>query len=387
MLRYSNHAAVGAARAGEIRTSRGLVVQTPAFMPVGTQGTVKGVDTGELIASGSRIVLANTYHLLLRPGPEAIARAGGLARWAGYRDLATLTDSGGFQVMSLGHLRTIDEDGVTFRSYLDGATIRLTPERAIAVQEAIGADIIMAFDECSKWPPASREALAESVERTARWLARCAAARSQAGPALFGIVQGGVDLDLRLRSLDLTLGVDLPGYAIGGLAVGEGKAELYQTLARIGPRLPRDRPRYVMGVGTPEDAVLTILAGGDLFDCVLPTRTARFATALTLNGRVNLRQAASREDHGPLDASCPCPACRDYSRAFLAHAFRAREMLAPRLVTVHNLTTMHRVVSRMRQGICDGQAGAVARSLLAGLHPTGLPEWVEVALDLVGGSD
>jgi len=384
VLNFSILARDGAARAGEFRTGRGLTVETPAFMPVGTQGTVKGVDTGELIAAGTRIVLANTYHLLLRPGPEAIARAGGLARWAGFRNLATLTDSGGFQVMSLGHLRAIDEDGVTFRSHLDGATVRLTPEDAVRVQEAIGADIIMAFDECPRWPPESREALAGSVERTGRWLARCAAARTRADQSLFGIVQGGVDDGLRLRSLELTLGVDLPGYAIGGLAVGEDKDEMYRTLVLVAPRLPADRPRYLMGVGTPEDAILAILAGADLFDCVLPTRTARFGTALTLTGRVNLRHAAARLDTGPLDPSCPCPACRDYSRGFLAHAFRAREMLAPRLVSIHNLTTMHRVIARMREGIRERRAGPVARELLGALHSDRLPEWVARVLDRVG---
>ncbi|MGI8746867.1 MAG: tRNA guanosine(34) transglycosylase Tgt [Deinococcus sp.] len=342
----------GRARTAILMTPHGRV-QTPVFMPVGTQGSVKGISPQELLDIGSQVVLANTYHLTLRPGEELVAAHGGLNGFTAYPG-PFLTDSGGFQVMSLGHLREISEEGVTFRSHLDGSPVRLTPERSLGVQEALGADIVMAFDECPPFP-AERDYIRSSLERTARWLERCLRAQTRADQALFAIVQGGIHPDLRERSLDATLPFATPGFAIGGLAVGEGKPEMYGAVAYTAGRLPEDKPRYLMGVGHPEDLVAGIALGVDMFDCVYPTRTGRFGYALTDSGRLNMNSSGPRRSLEPIDPDCDCYACRHYSRAYLAHLLRAEEMLAPRMLSLHNLRYLHRLVERARAAIAAGE--------------------------------
>lgn len=374
----------GRARTASFATPHGTV-QTPMFMPVGTQGTVKGISPQELTDIGSQIVLANTYHLLLRPGPDLVAAHGGLPGFTAYPG-PFLTDSGGFQVMSLGHMRRITEEGVTFKSHLDGSSVYLSPERSIEVQQALGADIIMAFDECPPYP-AEREYIRNSLERTVRWLERCL--RAQAGAprepeqALFAIVQGGIHADLRQQSLEATLPFATPGFAIGGLAVGEGKAEMYGAVEYTAARLPVGKPRYLMGVGHPEDLVAGIALGVDLFDCVYPTRTGRFGYALTDDGRLNMNSSAPRSSMAPIDPECDCYACKHYTRAYLAHLLRAEEMLAPRMLSLHNLRYLHRLVERARAAIEAGRYGEWALSWGAryfkGNHktdePLNLPEW------------
>jgi len=345
------------ARTALFTTPHGTV-QTPMFMPVGTQGTVKGISPQELTEIGSQIVLANTYHLMLRPGPELVAAHGGLPGFTAYPG-PFLTDSGGFQVMSLGHMRQITEEGVTFKSHLDGSSVYLSPERSVEVQQALGADIIMAFDECPPYP-AEREYIQASLERTARWLDRCLTFKARTDPAsevqaLFAIVQGGVHDDLRQQSLDATLPFATPGFAIGGLAVGEGKVEMYGAVEYTAARLPADKPRYLMGVGHPEDLVAGIALGVDLFDCVYPTRTGRFGYALTDDGRLNMNSSAPRSALMPIDSECDCYACRHYTRAYLAHLLRAEEMLAPRMLSLHNLRYLHRLVERARAAITAGR--------------------------------
>ncbi len=342
----------GKARTGVFSTPHGAI-RTPAFMPVGTQGTVKGLDVRELAEVGSQVLLANTYHLLLRPGPERVSRLGGLHQFAAW-DRPWLTDSGGYQVMSLGHRREIDEAGVRFRNHLNGDLLLLTPEKSIAVQEALGADIVMAFDECPPYP-ASRDYLEASLERTLRWLERSQRAKTRTDQALFGIAQGGVELDLRERSTRETVRFDLPGYAIGGLAVGEPKERMIPAVDLSTDLLPKDRPRYLMGVGHPEDLVAAVALGVDLFDCVYPTRTGRFGYALVEEGRLNLASARFKDDPRPLDETCDCFACRTYSRAYLSHLVRAGEMLGPRLLSLHNLRALHRLTERMRAAIETGR--------------------------------
>jgi queuine tRNA-ribosyltransferase len=346
----------GAARRGRLHTPRGAI-ETPVFMPVGTAATVKTLDPRDLEDLGARIVLANTYHLFLRPGHERVRRLGGLHRFMSWNG-AVLTDSGGFQVFSLGErgaagrdrsgpgLVTIAEEGVTFRSHLDGSPQFLSPERAIDVQEALGADVVMAFDEC---PPslADRAYHETSLARTQRWLVRCrerwlAAEREKAerggSPcALFGIAQGGLFGDLRARAIEEAAALDLPGYALGGYAVGEAPEAMWEGVARDAPRLPREKPRYLMGVGTPEDLLAGIAAGVDMFDCVLPTRTARNGLLFTSRGRLVIRNAAHADDDRPADPACGCYTCRTFSRAYLRHLFKAGEVLALRLNTLHNL--------------------------------------------------
>jgi queuine tRNA-ribosyltransferase len=348
MFEFEIKAQSGRARTATFNTPHGQV-NTPMFMPVGTQGTVKGLSPQELTDIGSQIVLANTYHLLLRPGPELVAAHGGLPGFTAYPG-PFLTDSGGFQVMSLGHLRRITEEGVTFKSHIDGSSVYLSPERSIEVQQALGADIIMAFDECPPYP-AEREYIQASLERTVRWLERCRAAQTREDQALFAIVQGGIHADLRQQSLDATLPFATPGFAIGGLAVGEGKAEMYGAVEYTAARLPPGKPRYLMGVGHPEDLVAGIALGVDLFDCVYPTRTGRFGYALTDDGRLNMNSSAPRSALEPIDADCDCYACTHYSRAYLAHLLRAEEMLAPRMLSLHNLRYLHRLVERARAAI------------------------------------
>ncbi|MGH2352972.1 MAG: tRNA guanosine(34) transglycosylase Tgt [Chloroflexota bacterium] len=350
------------ARAGRFDTPHGPIL-TPAFMPVGTQATVKSLSPEELEALGAQIVLSNTYHLYLRPGAEVIARLGGLHRFMNWRR-PILTDSGGFQVFSLAHLRKLDEDGVTFRSHVDGSEQRLTPERAIAAQEQLGADVMMCFDECVEFP-APYERVREAAERTHRWAERCRRVQTRADQALFGIVQGGVYDDLRRESARAIVSLDFPGYAIGGVSVGESKAECWRVTGLVTPLLPAGKPRYLMGVGSPEDLVQGVARGVDLFDCVLPTRIARNGAILTDDGRVTVTRGALREQEGPLDATCDCSTCAHFSAAYVHHLFKAEELLAYRLASIHNLRYMARLSERMRAAILAGRFGEWQREFLA----------------------
>ncbi|MXV21338.1 tRNA guanosine(34) transglycosylase Tgt [Deinococcus xianganensis] len=369
----------GRARVAQFHTPRGTVT-TPMFMPVGTQGTVKGISPQELTDIGSQMILGNTYHLMLRPGEAMVAAHGGLPGFTAYPG-PFLTDSGGFQVMSLGHMRKITEEGVVFKSHLDGSLVNLTPERSIQVQEALGADIIMAFDECPPYP-AEREYILRSLERTERWLARCLTVKSRPEQALFAIVQGGVHEDLRERSLELTLPYDTPGFALGGLAVGEPKEEMYPAVAFTAGRLPEHKPRYLMGVGHPEDLVAGVALGVDMFDCVYPTRTGRFGYALTDEGRLNMNSSAPRTSMEPLDSACDCYACRHYTRAYLAHLIRAEEMLGPRMLSLHNLRYLHRLMERARAAIQAGEFYTWASTWAARYFRQGVPQWFQIALEI-----
>ena len=321
-------------------------------MPVGTKGTVKGLTPKELRAVGARVVLANTYHLYLRPGPDLIREAGGLHAFTGW-DGPMLTDSGGYQVFSLARTRTISEEGVEFASVYDGSLHTFTPELTTKVQEDLGADIAMVLDEC---PPAnaSREYHADSLRRTARWAARCKVAHRREDQALFGIVQGGLHADLREESLHRTVEIGFPGYAVGGLSVGEPRSALLETLAITAPKLPAGRPRYFMGIGDPVGILEVIGLGVDMFDCVLPTRLARHGAALTAGGRINLKNATYRQELGPLDPACPCEACTGYSRAYLAHLVRENELLGHRLLTLHNVSFTVELCRRAREQIRAG---------------------------------
>ena len=330
------------ARAGLFSTPHGEVPM-PAFAPVGTQATVKATSPHELRELGASLILANTYHLYLRPGADLIARLGGVHRFMAW-DGPILTDSGGFQVFSLAGLRRIDDDGVTFRSHIDGSEHRLTPEKAIAIQEQLGADIVMAFDECAE--PHDRAYNEAALARTHAWAERCRAAQTRHDQALFGIVQGGIFSDLRQESARFLTGLDFPGYAIGGLSVGETKAEMHAMLEATTPLLPADRPRYLMGVGSPEDLFEGVARGIDLFDCVLPTRIARNGAVLTRRGRLNLRNAQHADAPHPIEEGCACYACQHFSRAYLRHLIAAKEILGLRLTTIHNL---HFVLDLMRQ--------------------------------------
>ena len=335
-------------------------VETPVFMPVGTQGTVKAMTPGELADIGFGIILGNTYHLHLRPGADLIARAGGLHRYQGWGG-ALLTDSGGYQVFSLSGLRRIGEDGVEFQSHIDGSRHQFTAETVMQIQRDIGADIVMAFDECAPYP-CTHEYARQAMERTHRWAGRCAAAYNSSGrratggwgQALFGIVQGGTFPDLRRESAEYLVGLDLPGYAIGGLAVGEESAVRNETIAGTATYLPPHKPRYLMGVGTPIDILDAVQRGTDMFDCVLPTRNARNAQVFTSRGVLNMRNAQYNEDFGPIDANCDCAVCRQHSRAYVRHLFRANEMLGPRLTTYHNLYFYHRLMHDIRTSLRAG---------------------------------
>jgi queuine tRNA-ribosyltransferase len=349
------------ARRGVLGTPHGDV-ETPAFMPVGTQGSVKGVLPDELRGLGAQIVLANTYHLSLRPGSDLVRRAGGLHAFMGW-DGPMLTDSGGFQVFSLAALRKLDDEGVRFRSHLDGAEHLLTPERAIAIQEDLGADIAMVLDQCPPWP-AVREEVAEAVARTLHWSERCLRAARRPDQSLFGIVQGGTYPDLREESLEKTLRLDFAGIAIGGVAVGEPRAEQQAVVARLAPKLPADRPRYVMGVGFPEDLLDAIALGIDLFDCVVPTRHGRNGSVFARDGLFNIRNAAFTEDFGPLDAGCACPACARFTRAYVRHLVLAREMNGPRLCTLHNLHFFLELLRGAREAIAAGGFAAYRSAFL-----------------------
>ncbi len=340
----------GKARAGILTTPRGEI-ETPIFMPVGTAGTVKAMTPGELRAPplDARIILGNTYHLYLRPGLEVVRAHGGLHNMMGW-ERPILTDSGGFQVFSLSKLRDLDDDGVTFRSHIDGSSHRFTPERSIEIQAALGSDIAMAFDEC---PPgdAPVEVIEQAMRRTTAWAHRCLATPRAPGQALFGIVQGGTHAELRRRHLAELAPLPFDGLALGGLSVGEAPSEMYRVLDEVAAELPADRPRYLMGVGTPDDLRHAIAAGVDLFDCVMPTRNARNGMLFTSTGKVAIANARHRTDTAPLDADCPCETCRTTSRAYLRHLYKAREILYMRLATLHNLTHYLRLVRALRSAI------------------------------------
>jgi queuine tRNA-ribosyltransferase len=330
-------------------------VLTPAFAPVGTQASVKAITPAQLEELGASLVLANTYHLYLRPGDELVAEMGGLHRFMNWPS-PILTDSGGYQVFSLAASRKIDDEGVTFKSHIDGSTRRLTPEISIAIQENLGADIIMAFDECA--PPHDRSYNERALRRTHAWAERCLRARQRPDQALFGIVQGGVFPDLREESARFIASLNLPGHAIGGLSVGESKAEMNAMLEVLDAVLPEDKPRYLMGVGTPEDLLSGVLRGVDLFDCVLPTRLARHNAAMTRRGRLNLVNATYASDPRPIDEACACYTCRNFSRAYLRHLIVAKEMLSATLLSMHNLHTLLELAREMRRAIVEGRFDA-----------------------------
>ncbi len=337
------------ARLGRLHTPHGTI-ETPIFMPVGTQATVKSMTPEELNEIGAQIILSNTYHLYLRPGHELIKKAGGLHNFMKW-DKPILTDSGGFQVFSLGPLRKITEEGVEFRSHIDGSKHMLTPEKAMEIQMALGSDIMMAFDECAPYL-ADREYVKKSLERTTRWLQRCKDAHTNSeNQALFGIVQGGMYRDLREQSAKEITAIDLPGYAIGGLSVGEPKELMYEVLDYTVPLLPENKPRYLMGVGTPDVLLEGVLRGVDMFDCVLPTRIARNGTALTSQGKVVVRNATYAEDFTTLDPECDCYTCRNYTKAYIRHLIKTNEILGARLLTIHNLHFLLKLMENVREAI------------------------------------
>jgi queuine tRNA-ribosyltransferase len=363
-LHWTQAATDGGARAGTLHTAHGEV-QTPVFMPVGTAGTVKAMTADAVRSTGARMVLGNTYHLMLRPGAERVARLGGLHRlmdWHG----PILTDSGGFQVMSLTELRKMDADGVTFRSHVDGSYHRLTPERSVEIQHLLGADVTMCFDECTPFP-ATHEQAAASMRLSMRWAARSREAFApREGHGLFGIVQGGTYDDLRAESVAALTAIGFEGYAIGGLAVGEGQAEMFRVLHLTTPLLPAQSARYLMGVGTPGDIIGAVRRGVDMFDCVMPTRSGRTGRAYTSRGVLNMRNARHADDGSVLDPECDCPACTRHSRAYLHHLIKAEEMLGPMLLTWHNIRYYQSLTARMRAAILAGRFEAEAAAIEAG---------------------
>jgi queuine tRNA-ribosyltransferase len=362
-LGFERQGVDGAARNGLISMKRGTI-QTPAFMPVGTAATVKAMLPESVAATGAEIVLGNTYHLMLRPGAERIARLGGLHGFMNWQR-PILTDSGGFQVMSLSKLRKITEEGVRFRSHIDGAEYFLSPERAMEIQHLLGSDIQMVLDECAPFP-ASEAQIEASLALSMRWAKRSKAAFApEDGHACFGIVQGGVYPHLRRRSAEELRTIGFDGYAVGGLAVGEGQSAMFEMLEATVPHLPEDRPRYLMGVGKPDDIVGAVLRGIDMFDCVLPTRSGRNGQAFTWKGPLNLRNARHAEDSGPLDPACSCPACASYSRAYLHHVVKAGEIVASMLLTWHNLTFFQDLMGGLREAVASGRSAAFATSFLA----------------------
>jgi queuine tRNA-ribosyltransferase len=364
----------GGARRGRLVFRRG-VVDTPAFMPIGTYGSVKAMTPEELEGLGAQIILGNTFHLLLRPGIDVIRAHGGLHSFTHWQR-PILTDSGGFQVWSLQTLRKITENGVEFRSPINGDLIELTPERSIEMQDALGADVVMVFDECTPYP-ADDETARQSMQLSLRWAARSRAAfetlksKQDSDAALFGIVQGGVHHDLRRESLVGLQALDFPGYALGGLAVGETEAERLAVLERLGPLLPRDRPRYLMGVGTPADLVKAVARGMDMFDCVIPTRHARNGQLFTSEGTLNIRNSRFQADTGPLDPRCACYACRNYSRAYVRHLQQCNEILGARLATIHNLHFYLDLMTRMRAAIEAGRFASFAAEVTDSADGTG----------------
>jgi queuine tRNA-ribosyltransferase len=348
------------ARAGIFHTPHGDL-DTPLFAPVGTQATVKAVTPAQLEDLNASLILANTYHLYLRPGDEVVAQLGGLHSFMHW-DRPILTDSGGFQVFSLTDSCKIDPDGVTFKSHIDGSTHRITPEKSIAIQENLGADIIMAFDECSSPYDLNKNEVA--LERTHAWAERCVKSKTRSDQALFGIIQGGVYPELRKRSVEYLSSLDLPGYAIGGLSVGETKIETLSILELVDTCLPVDKPRYLMGVGSPEDLVTGVQRGVDIFDCVLPTRLARHHTAITHTGRLNIANARFSSDKSPIDESCTCYTCRNFSSAYLRHLVLAKEILGATLLTIHNLSTLLSLMDDIRQAIINGRFDQFATDFL-----------------------
>lgn len=339
------------ARLGRLHTPHG-VIDTPVFMPVGTLATVKTMSPEEIKEMGAGILLSNTYHLWIRPGEDIVEEAGGLHKFMNW-DGAILTDSGGFQVFSLSDMRKIEEEGVHFRSHLNGAPLFLSPEKAIQIENSLGADIIMAFDECPPYP-ATHEYAKQSLERTSRWAERCLEAHKKPEQqGLFGIIQGGMYKDLREQSAKDLLSLDFPGYAVGGLSVGEPKEIMYEALEWTTPLLPTNKPRYLMGVGSPDALIEGAIRGIDMFDCVLPTRIARNGTTMTSSGRVVIRNAQYERDFGPLDPECDCYTCRNYSRAYLRHLIKADEVFGIRLTTYHNLYFLIKLMERVRQAILE----------------------------------
>ncbi|OZA92071.1 MAG: tRNA guanosine(34) transglycosylase Tgt [Erythrobacter sp. 34-65-8] len=370
---FELHATDGKARTGVIRMRRGEI-RTPAFMPVGTAATVKAMKPESVRATGADIILGNTYHLMLRPGAERVARLGGLHRFMNW-DRPILTDSGGYQVMSLSDLRKLTEQGVEFRSHLDGSKHMLTPERSMEIQRLLGSDIVMAFDECPR-ADRPREEIAASMELSMRWARRSrdgfdAGGEHAEGAALFGIQQGALDEDLRRISAEKLREIGFDGYAVGGLAVGEGQEAMFATLDFAPDMLPTDRPRYLMGVGKPDDLVGAVERGIDMFDCVLPTRSGRNGQAFTWNGPLNLRNARHAEDTGPLDERCPCPTCASYSRAYLHHLQKSGEILGAMLVTEHNLAFYQHLMQSMREAIAAGRFAPFASEFRRGYLGTG----------------
>ena len=364
-FQYHRIAQQGRARAGVFHTPHGDLL-TPVFAPVGTQATVKALTPAQLAELGASLVLSNTYHLYLRPGADLVAEMGGLHNFMRWPN-PMLTDSGGFQVFSLSEIRKIDDDGVTFKSHIDGSAHRFTPESSIAIQEKLGADIIMAFDECA--PPYDRPVIERAMQRTHAWAERSLRAHTRADQALFPIVQGGAFADLRARSAEFIGGLDACGYAIGGLSVGETKADMNAMLEVVDPILPADKPRYLMGVGSPEDLINGVLRGVDIFDCVLPTRLARHQAAMTATGRLNLMNAAYARDEQPIEAGCGCYTCQNFTRAYLRHLIVAKEMLSAMLISIHNLYTLVHLMQRARQEIIAGTFEQFAADFLAS-YPT-----------------
>lgn len=348
------------ARAGIYHTPHGTI-HTPVFAPVGTLGTVKALRPSDLIELGVELVLSNTYHLYLRPGDEIIRDQGGLHRFMNWNK-PILTDSGGFQVFSLNTRRQLDEDGVTFQSHLDGSTHRFTPEKCMAIQENLGADVVMALDECP--PPDDYDYVRESLVRTHHWAERCLAAQTRSDQALFGIVQGGIFPDLREESARFLIELNFPGYAIGGLSVGESKEDMYAILDELTPILPAEKPRYLMGVGVADDLVNSVLRGIDIFDCVLPTRLARHGAAMVSSGRFNMNNGRFASDPEPIESDCSCYTCENFSRAYIRHLVRSNEILGHILLTMHNIHFLLALMRRLRATIIEGNVAEFARSFL-----------------------
>jgi queuine tRNA-ribosyltransferase len=355
------------ARAGELNTPHGRVL-TPAFMPVGSQATVRTLTSQDVKDLGFNMILANTYHLYLRPGIEVIKSMGGLHRFMAW-DGAMLTDSGGYQVFSLSPLCKITDEGATFRSHIDGSEHFLTPELAVQYQEGLGADVIMVLDVCSAYGD-KKEKVAQAMERTHRWAERCLKAKNANGQALYAIVQGGMFPDLRKESAEYLTGLDFPGYAVGGLSVGEPKETTLEILEQTTALLPEDKPRYLMGVGAPEDLIEGVARGVDIFDCALPTRVARNGALFTRKGRVNIRRASFSTIDSPVDPGCDCYTCRTFSAAYLSHLFRSEELLALRLATIHNLRFIKNLMDDIRNAILDGTFNTFRESFLAEYKPT-----------------
>jgi queuine tRNA-ribosyltransferase len=349
MMQWTKSGLAGRARAGVFSTPHGELL-TPVFAPVGTQATVKALTPAELAETGASLILANTYHLMLRPGSDLVAEMGGLHDWMGWQG-PILTDSGGYQVFSLRAIRKMDDDGVTFKSHIDGSLHRLTPEKAVLIQEQLGADIIMVLDECP--PPKNRETIAQAVRRTSEWAIRCRDAQRRTDQALFGIVQGGIYPDLREESARSIMKLEFPGFAIGGLSVGESKQDTYAVLDQMNDILPAQMPRYLMGVGTPADLVEGVARGIDIFDCVLPTRLARHHAALLRHGRLNMAGASMARDARPIESGCDCYVCKHFSRSYIRHLVLAKEILGATLISIHNVRLLVRLMAEIRLSILD----------------------------------